>query len=121
MDIEALYDIPDWRETPDEIIEHEYAALYFLSPAGFRHFVPAGLRWVLLHPHSSAAVGDSTVFALTPQEGELRDFSLSKFSGFNEAQRDAVAAALGALHSGGSQDVVAALDHWRDLTDRRPA
>ena len=35
--------IGHWRELTDAQVEREYAALSFLSPAGYRHFIPAYL------------------------------------------------------------------------------
>jgi hypothetical protein len=51
-DVAALYEIRHWREMSDVMVENEYAAPAFLSPAGFRHFLPAYLAWVLRLPDS---------------------------------------------------------------------
>ncbi|HSL66532.1 MAG TPA: DUF6714 family protein [Actinomycetota bacterium] len=110
-DIASLYGIPHWREVPDAVVEQEYAALFFLSPAGFRHFLPASMSFALRNRHSAAAAVGSTVYALTPGEGNLRAFSVSKFDLFDEAQRAAVVAFLEAMV--GSEDVTQALEHWR--------
>ena len=60
-DIVRLYPIAHWREMPDELVESEYAALSFLSPDGFRHFIPAYMGFALRHLGSgAAAVGSST-------------------------------------------------------------
>ena len=110
-DIKGLYGVRHWRELPEATVEGEYAALFFLGPAGFRHFLPAYMAWVLRHPESGAAVVGSTIFALTPARGDLRAFSLSKFSLFDAAQRAAVLAFLEALSP--YDDVAAALAYWR--------
>jgi len=39
-DIKSLYGVTRWRDLSDEAVEYEYAALFFLGPAGFRHFLP---------------------------------------------------------------------------------
>jgi hypothetical protein len=110
-DIRALLGIPHWRELPDASVEGEYSALAFLSPAGFRHFLPAYLSWVLRHPDSGAAVVGSTIFALTPAADEpLRTFMLSKFSLLDGAQRAAVASFLRAMVP--YEDVGGALYYW---------
>src|SRR6478672_5014440 len=96
-DIVGLYPVVHWRDLDDATIEGEYAAPFFLSPAGFRHFFPAFMRHALRHPASGAAAVDTAVFALTPGSGNLLEFSLSKFSLFDQPQRDAVLAFLEAL------------------------
>ena len=112
MDIEPLYGIPRWQDVLDDVVEGAYAALFFLSPAGFRHFLPAYMSWALRHPDSAAAVVDSTIFALTPSsDPSLRAFSLSKFTLLDAGQRSAVVAFLEAKAE--HTDVCAALDHWR--------
>lgn len=68
----------------------------------------------------AAAVG-STVYALTPAQGDLRDFSLSKFALFDDVQRAAVLAFLEEMV--GHEDVDEALEHWRSEvrgSPRRP-
>ncbi len=42
MDIEHLYAVSWWRELGDRDVIGGYAALAFLSPAGFRHCAPSG-------------------------------------------------------------------------------
>jgi hypothetical protein len=46
--------------------ESEYAALSFLSPAGFRHFIPAYMRFTLRRLGSGAAAVNSTIWSLSP-------------------------------------------------------
>jgi hypothetical protein len=111
MDIQSLYGIPHWREVPDAVVEGEWAALFFLSPEGFRHFLPAYMSWVLGHPDGGAAVVGSTIFALTPATDNLRTFSLSKFALLDNTQRSAVLSFLEAMAP--FEDVAGALTHWR--------
>jgi len=98
-DIAALYGIPHWREVPDEVVVREYAALAFLGPAGFRHFLPAYLAYALRNPETDAYTVESTIFALTPIEGDarLREFMVSKYGLLDAAQRAAVVAFLEAM------------------------
>jgi hypothetical protein len=110
-DIKSLYGVAHWRDLSDEAVEYEYAALFFLGPAGFRHFLPAYMSFALRHQDSGAAVVGSTVYALTPSQGDLRAFSLSKFALFDDAQRSAVLAFLEAM--AGHEDVDEALEYWR--------
>jgi hypothetical protein len=55
------------------------------------------VSFALRHQDSGAAVVGSTVYELTPAQGELRDFSLSKLGLFDQAQRKAVLAFLEAM------------------------
>jgi hypothetical protein len=65
----------------------------------------------LRHQDSGAAVVGSTVYALTPAQGDLRAFSTSKFVQFDLAQRNAVLAFVEAM--AGHEDVDEALEYWR--------
>ena len=117
-DIQALIGVPRWQDLPDAAVEGEYSALAFLGPAGFRHFLPAYLSWVLRHPDGGAAVVSATIFALAPvADDPLRSFMLSKFSLLDEAQSAAVVAFLRAMAP--YEDVSAALAYWRARSDCR--
>ena len=65
-DIVYLYPVEHWRDMPDELVESEYAALSFLSPEGFRHFIPAYMSFALRRLDSGAAAVDSTIWSLAP-------------------------------------------------------
>src|ERR687897_652010 len=101
--IAALYGVAHWRELDDATVEREYAALSFLSPAGFRHFIPAYLGFALRHLDSGAAAVDSTIWSLSPpryEDPELLAFTVSKLEALDDGQRDAAVAfprALGGL------------------------
>lgn len=99
MDLEVLHDVADWRELRWEQVVAGYSALAFLSPAGFRHFIPAYLIGVLRHPDSSEAVVDSTVWAFHPEmyDDALRPFVRSKWALLDADQRAAVATFLDAM------------------------
>jgi hypothetical protein len=118
-DIEQLYGIPHWRDVPEMVIEHEYAALFFLGPAGFRHFLPAYMSYALRHPVTDQMVVESTVFALRPATDDLREFTLSKFTLFDDPQRAAVVAFLEAMatfDAFGDATLAEALAYWRSVT-----
>jgi hypothetical protein len=118
-DIVRLYPIAHWREMPDELVESEYAALSFLSPDGFRHFIPAYMGFTLRHLESGAAAVDSTIWSLSPvfydDEG-LKDHVVSKFASLTASQRAAVVAFLEAVRELGDEYVAdqatQALSHW---------
>ena len=115
LDIRGLYPIDRWQDVDDTLVEYEYAALFFLSPAGFRFFLPAYLRWVLSHPYSEAAVLDSTIRALTPQPGDLAAFSLSKFTEIEPDERSAILGFLEAMTVNTEIDLAPAWDYWSSL------
>ena len=118
-DIVALYPIAYWREMPDELVESEYAALSFLSPDGFRHFIAAYMGFALRHLDSGAAAVDSTIWSLAPvcyDDPAIQDFVVSKLGTLTESQCAAVVAFLEAVRELGD-DYVAdqankALSYW---------
>jgi len=119
-DIVRLYDVAHWREMPDELVESEYAALSFLSPAGFRHFIPAYLRFALRHLDTGAAAVDSTIWSLSPPRYDdpgLQAFTESKLEPLDDRQRAAAVAFLDAVRELGDEHVAAeaelALRWWR--------
>ena len=121
-DIARLYPIAHWRELPDALVESEYAALSFLSPDGFRHFIPAYMRFTLRHLGANFAVIDSTIWSLAPvfyEDPALREFVVSKLATLTEAQRAAVVAFLDAVRELGDEYVAGqaeqALTHGRPI------
>jgi hypothetical protein len=131
-DIVELYPIEHWRDLPDERVESEYAALSFLSPDGFRHFIPAYMGFALRRLDSGAAAVDSTIWSLAPvfyDDPGLKDFTVSKFSTLTDDQCAAVIAFLEAVRELGDDYVAEqagkALAWWRERNPRdfpiRPA
>ena len=119
-DIVALYGIAHWRDLPDDLVEREYAALSFLSPAGFRHFIPAYMGFTLRHLHTGKAAVDSTIWALSPDVNdgeELRAFARSKLAPLDARQRAAAVGFLEAVRTHGDdqevRDAERALAWWR--------
>lgn len=119
-DIVRLYPVPHWRELPDELVESEYAALSFLSPDGFRHFIPAYMGFTLRRLDSGAAAVGSTIWSLAPvfyEDTAIQDFTVSKFASLSDAQREAIAAFLEAVVELGDDYVAEqagkALSWWR--------
>jgi hypothetical protein len=120
-DIVRLYPVAHWRELPDELVESEYAALSFLSPDGFRHFIPAYMGFTLRHLGSGAAAVDSTIWSLAPvfyEDAGIQDFVVSKLSSLTDDQRAAMVAFLEAIRELGDDYVAEqasqALAYWRD-------
>jgi hypothetical protein len=119
-DIVHLYPVEHWREMPDELVETEYAALSFLSPEGFRHFIPAYMGFALRRLDSGAAAVDSTIWSLAPvfyEDPGLQDFVVSKLSSLTDGQGAAVIAFLEAVRDLGDEYVAEqagmALSWWR--------
>jgi hypothetical protein len=120
-DIVRLYPVEHWRELPDELVESEYAALSFLSPEGFRHFIPAYMGFTLRHLRSGAAAVDSTIWSLAPifyEDPGIGEFVVSKLSALTHEQRAAVIAFLEAVRELGdnylTEQAGKALAWWRD-------
>jgi hypothetical protein len=120
-DIVRLYPVTHWREMPDELVESEYAALSFLSPDGFRHFIPAYMGFTLRHLGSGAAAVDSTIWSLAPvfyADSGIQDFVVSKLATLTDSQRAAVMAFLDSVRELGDEYVAdqagKALGWWRD-------
>ena len=120
-DIVRLYPLEHWRDMPDDLVESEYAALSFLSPDGFRHFIPAYMGFTLRRLDSGAAAVDSTIWSLAPvfyEDEALKDFAVSKFATLTGDQRDAVMAFLEAVCELGDEYVAGhaheALAWWRE-------
>jgi hypothetical protein len=118
-DIEQLYGIRHWRDVPEAVVEHEYAALFFLGPAGFRHFLAAYMSYALRHPITDQMAVESTIFALRPASDDLREFTLSKFTLFDAPQRAAVLAfleAMAKLDDFSDPTLAEALAYWRSVS-----
>jgi len=117
-DIAALYAFAHWRDVPDDVVATEYAALSFLGPAGYRHFIPAYMRFSLRHLAAGYSAVDSTIWSLTARdwEDEAADgFRRSKWSLFDDAQRAAVVSFLEAVREltpDDDDDVDRALRTW---------
>jgi hypothetical protein len=120
-DIVHLYPLEHWRDMPDDLVESEYAALSFLSPDGFRHFIPAYMGFALRRLDSGAAAVDSTIWSLAPvfyEDAAIGEFVVSKLSALTDRQRAAVIAFLEAVCELGDDylggQAGKALAWWRD-------
>jgi hypothetical protein len=119
-DVAQLYPVRHWRELPDDVVESEYAALSFLSPEGFRHFIAAYMSFTLRNLASGAAAVDSTIWSLAPVfyvDADVRDFVVSKLASLTESQRAAVVAFLDAVRELGDdysgEQADKALSYWQ--------
>jgi hypothetical protein len=113
-DIAELYEVVDWRDLTDAIVENEYAALSFLSPEGFRYFIPAFMIFTLRHPESGATAVESTIWSLSPVNDQ--HFTPSKYILFDAAQSATVVAFLEAMAE--YEEVDDALLYWMERSNR---
>jgi len=119
-DLVRLYEVAHWSELPDAVVESEYAALSFLSAAGFRHFIPAYMGFALRHLDSGAAAVESTIWSLSPEiydDPGLGEFARSKFVLLDDRQRAAATGFLETVRTLGDEyharDAERALAWWR--------
>ena len=117
-DIAEFYGAPEWRALPDAFLIRNYAAPSFFSPEAFRYYMPAFMVWSLRHADSVEYAPEATLRAFDPDAAgpALRDFQLSKFALFDEAQRRAVVAFLEAFRGApdlGSLAKQALQNHWK--------
>jgi hypothetical protein len=80
-----------WREVGAEVLEENYHTLPLLSPAAFRHFLPAYLLYSLEHFELSG-VCEYTLYALTPgkETGESAAFYAERFAPLSPEQMEVV-------------------------------
>jgi hypothetical protein len=115
MDLVPLYGISHWEDMTDEDVIGTYAAPSFLSPAGFRHFLPAYMTFALRNPDSAEACVSSTIWHLDPSiyDGKLSRFARTKFALLNDSQKGAVREFLRAMRdSSYGDDAARALGEW---------
>jgi hypothetical protein len=61
-----------WQTLPAEVLLHEQSALGFLSPAGFKYYLPAYLRLAVQQYEAADMIPDNLVLALTlPTEADI--------------------------------------------------
>jgi hypothetical protein len=120
-DIKDFYGTASWRGIPDEIVARNNASLCFFSSEAYRFYLPAYLTWVLRHFNTSPSFAvDSTIYSLSPGEGSLREFAVSKYALLDSAQRRVVLDFLAYLdeYGSGEMDAVAvrkAIEYWSAL------
>lgn len=119
-DIVRLYPLEHWRDLPDELVESQYAALAFLSPDGYRHFIAAYMGFTLRNLAGGAAAVDSTIWSLAPvfyEDPGIQEFVVSKLSTLTDDQRAAAVAFLEAVGEEGddylAEQAEKALGYWR--------
>ena len=105
----------DWRDVPDASIRECPAALSFLDPLSWRFYLPAYIRYGLLHPTEGTV--DSAIYALAPAGIRQPERTTEeRFNTLDDGQVRAVCSFLlfAAAHGEWCDDVVAkeALDDY---------
>jgi hypothetical protein len=111
--VAELEAVDDWHELSDEAIERSAGALAALSPDGFRHYLPAYLRWICRHGEEqpTSDVVAATFEALTPEHDGIGIRSPSKFVLLGAEQSACIAAFFDRVeHHPGAHDARA---YWR--------
>lgn len=118
MDIAAFYGSTSWPDIPAKTIALEYAALSFVSAAGFQFLIPAYMIWTLRNINADRMTVESTLWSLDIEmsNGRFRDFRLSKCALLTAEQRAAIKAFLTVLldHRYLAGDAKTALDGYWD-------
>jgi len=100
----------DWQKIPfDELENHPYIAHF--DPAGFRYYIPAFLKSVILYYDPGSMRVISTLSSLYPKKGEPS--RMYHYSLLDEKHRTAIAAILLHLH-----EVVELTPEDRKITER---
>lgn len=117
-DIADFYGQPDIHTLSDGFLIRNYAVPSFFSAEAFRYYMPVFMRWSLANPGSVTYVVESSVHAFDPGPAgnSLRDFQISKFVLFDDAQGHAVVLFLEAFEQGtdlGPVAAAASAHHWQ--------
>jgi hypothetical protein len=113
VDVIALFPFSHWSEIDHETLEREWAAIYSMSPAGFRHFIPAYMTFSLTHAGRGTAAEESTITALTPGQGWIHEYRSSQHAALSDPEAEAVVAFLEAISSRTDVPTRDALSFWR--------
>jgi hypothetical protein len=111
--VAELEAVDDWHELADGAIERSAGALTDLSAAGFRHYLPAYMRWICRHgdDRPDSPVLAATFAALTPDQDEEGAHLSGKLSLLGAEQTACIAAFFDRVaHHPGAQDARA---YWR--------
>jgi len=122
---EALAGKPWQAITLDDLLRGRETAL--LTPAAWRYYLPAMIRWCVRDPHAVDVLLDNLVYALEPPQPEAypgqRQYFEARATGFDARQREAIVAYLewyrakeeadwGTLGAKPPDNVYKALAHW---------
>jgi hypothetical protein len=117
VDVIALFPFAHWSDIDHGTLEQEWAAIYSMSPAGFRHFIPAYMTFSLSYPGQGSASEESTITALTPGQGWIYEYRRSQHSALTDAEAAAVVVFLETISPRTEVPTWDALRAWQERTN----
>ncbi|MGD2042349.1 MAG: hypothetical protein PVJ28_01790 [Acidimicrobiia bacterium] len=119
VDVIALFPFSHWSEIDHGTLEQEWAAIYSMSPDGFRHFIPAYMAFSLSYAGQGSAAEESTITALTPGQGWIYEYRRSQHAALTDPEALAVVTFLETITPHTEVPTGDALRAWRERTDKR--
>lgn len=113
VDVIALFPFSHWSEIDHGTLEREWAAIYSMSPGGFRHFLPAYMTFSLFYAGQGSAAEESTITALTPGQGWIREYRRSQHAALTDPEATAVVSFLETIAPRTEVPTREALRSWR--------
>ena len=114
VDVIGLFPYSHWTEVDDHTLEREWAAIYSMSPQGFRHFIPAYMAFSLSNAGRGTAAEESTITALTPGQGWIHEYRRSQHSALSDEEAEAVVAFLETISPRTELPTTGAMKAWRE-------
>lgn len=116
VDVVGLFPFSHWTEIDHGTLEREWAAIYSMSPSGFRHFIPAYMTFSLSYAGQGSAAEESTITALTPGQGWIYEYRRSQHAALTDPEAAAVTAFLAAIQPRTEVPTRDALRAWQERT-----
>lgn len=117
VDVIGLFPFSHWTEVDHDTLEREWAAIYSMSPQGFRHFIPAYMSFSLANAGRGTAAEESTITALTPGQGWIYEYRRSQHSALSDPEAEAVLAFLETISPNTEVPTGDAVRAWRRRTN----
>lgn len=114
VDVVGLFPFAHWSEIDHGTLEQEWAAIYSMSPAGFRHFIPAYMTFSLFYAGQGSAAEESTITALTPGQGWIYEYRRSQHAALTDAEAEAVVEFLETISPRTEVPTQDALRSWKE-------
>lgn len=117
VDVIGLFRFSHWTEVDHGTLEQEWAAIYSMSPLGFRHFIPAYMAFSLSYAGQGSAAEESTINALTPGQGWISEYRRTQHAALDENEAAAVAVFLETISPRTEVPTRDALRAWQERRD----
>lgn len=117
VDVIALFRFSHWSEIDHGTLEREWAAIYSMSPAGFRHFIPAYMTFSLSYAGQGSAAEESTITSLTPGQGWIHEYRRSQHAALTCAEASTVLSFLETITPHTEVPTGQALRSWKERTN----